>query len=50
MIVRKIGLYNLINLILVKERVRPAFLLQPQDKGNENIRIIWMLYHILKKL
>jgi len=33
----KIGLYNLINLILVKERIRPAFLLQPQDKGNENI-------------
>ena len=34
MIVHEIGLYNLINLILVKERVRPAFLLQPQDKGN----------------
>jgi len=33
----KIGLYNLINLILVKERIRPAFLLQPQDEGNENI-------------
>ena len=33
----EIGLYNLINLILVKERIRPAFLLQPQDKGNENI-------------
>ena len=40
MIVHEIGLYNLINLILVKERVRPAFLLQPQDKGNENIRQI----------
>jgi hypothetical protein len=40
MIVREIGLYNLINLILVKERVRPAFLLQPQDKGNENIKEI----------
>lgn len=40
MIVHEIGLYNLINLILVKERVRPAFLLQPQDKGNENIREI----------
>ena len=40
MIVDEIGLYNLINLILVKERVRPAFLLQPQDKGNENIRKI----------
>jgi hypothetical protein len=38
--VRKLGLYNLINLILVKERVRPAFLLQPQDKGNENIKEI----------
>jgi hypothetical protein len=38
--VQEIGLYNLLNLILVKERVRPAFLLQPQDKGNENIREI----------
>ena len=33
----EIGLYNLINLILVKERIRPAFLLQPQNEGNENI-------------
>ena len=40
MSVHEIGLYNLINLILVKERVRPAFLLQPQDKGNENIKKI----------
>jgi hypothetical protein len=37
MALTEIGLYNLINLILVKERIRPAFLLQPQDEGNENI-------------
>jgi hypothetical protein len=47
----KLGLYNLINLILVKERIRPAFLLQPQDKGNENIKeIIKSIKHYFPEL
>ena len=31
MILKKIGIENIINAILVHENVRPAFLLQPAD-------------------